>query len=1358
MEGTRGGPGTSDSSLVTPAHMVPIDRTEAGGSPAKDNTSSVAPASGIESEKTTNQKAATGSGLGITHLAVDEKTVDDQLPNMPGPVDRDARFALLTEDEEQVLQTQLSSLEVTGSFFKLYRYADIWDYLITAISVPCAIAAGAALPLLSVLFGQLATAFQLVANDAIAYDDFMSRLTQNVLFYVYIGVAEFGVIYISTAGFTYTGERIAQKIRKEYLRAILRQNIGYFENLGAGEITTRITADTNLIQDGISQKVGLTLTAVATFVSSIIIAYIIDWKLALICTPSILCLVGAMSFGYRFVVKFTSRALQSYGIGAGVAGELISSIRTVTAFGNHERLAEQYDMHLRAAEKYGIRMQIIQAVMGSSLGPIMYMTQGLALWQGSRYLVEGEIRVGQILTVSMAIINGSFSLGSLAPNAQAFTSAVAASAKIYSTIDRQSPLDPSSKEGRTLDRIEGSVELRNIKHVYPSRPEAAVLDGVSLIFPAGRATALVGPSGSGKSTVLSLIERFYNPVRGEIFLDGHNIQSLNLRWLRQQMSLVSQEPILFSTTIFENIKFGLIGTPFERGPDDKLHELIEKAAKMANAHNFITSLPRGYQTPVGEQGFLLSGGQKQRVAIARAIVSDPKILLLDEATSALDSKSEAVVQAALEKAAEGRTTIVIAHRLSTIKSAHNIVVLAEGDIVEQGTHDELLSANGMYSKLVKAQRLHEDKSAQAMEEEEGDATVNREAADDFVSAEKVSNDDLTDKSERIDETLTALAEPQRKKQSHLGTLLSLIKFIASFNRPELKMMIVGIIFVVISGGGQPAQSLVYSKAIATLSLASNLHDQIRHETNLWALLLLVLGIVTWFTNSVHLIIFGVGSEKMIRRARDQAFRTMLRQDISFFDRDENSTGALLSFLSTETKHLAGISGVTLSTILILVTWLSAALVIALALGWKLALVCIAIVPLVLCCGFYRVSMLADFQAQSKQAYEASASYACEVISAIRTVASLCREDHVLATYHRQLALQRRASLFPSLKSSLFYALSQGVYFLSTSLAFWYGGSLLGKHEYSIFQFFVCFTQIIFSVNAAGSIFSNAPDMAKAKGAAADFKKLFDRTPAIDVWSDEGEKIKSVEGTIEFRNVDFRYPTRPAQKVLSDLSFTVKPGQYAALVGASGCGKSTTIALIERFYDVLSGGIYVDGKNISSLNVNSYRSHLALVSQEPVLYQGTIRENILLGSHASEVTEDAIIRACKESNIYDLVLSLPDGLNTMVGSKGNMVSGGQKQRIAIARALLRNPKVLLLDEATSALDSESEEVVQTALDAAARGHTTIAVAHRLSTIQKADVIFVLDQGHIVESGTHHELIRSRGRYFELVKRQSVERSS
>jgi ATP-binding cassette subfamily B (MDR/TAP) protein 1 len=279
-------------------------------------------------------------------------------------------------------------------------------------------------------------------------------------------------------------------------------------------------------------------------------------------------------------------------------------------------------------------------------------------------------------------------------------------------------------------------------------------------------------------------------------------------------------------------------------------------------------------------------------------------------------------------------------------------------------------------------------------------------------------------------------------------------------------------------------------------------------------------------------------------------------------------------------------------------------------------------------------------------------------------------------------------------------------------------------------------------------------MGKAKHAAQELKDLFDLKPTIDTWSSEGASLESVDGTVEFRDVHFRYPTRPEQPVLRGLNLLVKPGQYIALVGASGCGKSTTIALLERFYDPLAGGIFVDGKEISSLNINEYRSYIALVSQEPTLYQGTIRENVLLGADREDVPESEIEFACREANIYDFIMSLPDGFNTVVGSKGSLLSGGQKQRIAIARALLRDPKILLLDEATSALDSESEHVVQAALDKAAKGRTTIAVAHRLSTIQKADIIYVFDQGVIVESGDHSELMKNGGRYSELVNLQSL----
>lgn len=283
-------------------------------------------------------------------------------------------------------------------------------------------------------------------------------------------------------------------------------------------------------------------------------------------------------------------------------------------------------------------------------------------------------------------------------------------------------------------------------------------------------------------------------------------------------------------------------------------------------------------------------------------------------------------------------------------------------------------------------------------------------------------------------------------------------------------------------------------------------------------------------------------------------------------------------------------------------------------------------------------------------------------------------------------------------------------------------------------------------------------MSKAKEAASQLKTLFDRTPSIDSWSKKGDKIdaKAIQGTLEFRDVHFRYPTRPEQPVLQGLNLKVEPGQYVALVGASGCGKSTTISLLERFYDPVAGGIYIDGKDISTLNIADYRSCMALVSQEPTLYQGTIRENILMGASHDNVSDTEIEAVCKEANILDFITSLPDGFSTVVGSKGGLLSGGQKQRIAIARALLRNPKILLLDEATSALDSESEHVVQAALDKAAKGRTTIAVAHRLSTIQKADVIYVFDQGKVVEQGTHAELMKKGGRYCELVNLQALDK--
>lgn len=744
-----------------------------------------------------------------------------------------------------------------------------------------------------------------------------------------------------------------------------------------------------------------------------------------------------------------------------------------------------------------------------------------------------------------------------------------------------------------------------------------------------------------------------------------------------------------------------------------------------------------------------------------------------------------MVQAALEKASEGRTTIAIAHRLSTIKDADNIVVMSQGKIIEQGTHNELLKKQGAYHSLVTAQAIatvNPDVDDTSSSEEENEVELIKKmtshqsipgasGSDGFEADPDDKNIAARLNRQATSKSVSSLAMQNRKapaEEENYSTW-TLIKLLASFNKEEWHWMVLGLFVATLAGFGNPTMSFFFSKIIVSLSVevTPETIPQIRSDASFWCLMYLMLGLSVFILFAGQGTIFAFGSERMIHRVRDRAFRAMLRQDIEFFDRDENTAGALTSFLSTETTHMAGLSGATLGTILMSVSTLVACCVVALAFGWKLALVCIATMPVLLACGFLRVWMLAQFQQRSKKAYDQSAGFAAEAVTAIRTVASLTREEDVLTLYRASIAEQLRVSTTSILRSSTLFAASQSLMFLCFALGFWYGGTLIARGEYNLFQFFIVFSEVIFGAQSAGTIFSFAPDMGKARTAAAGLKRLFDSQPKIDPWSTAGDRVAryggdkedAIRGTIEFRDVHFRYPTRPDVPVLRGLNLSVQPGQYIALVGPSGCGKSTTIALLERFYNPLAGGVYVDGRDISSLNVNDYRAFIALVSQEPTLYAGTIRENILLGAVDAEGVTDAQVEAvCREANIYEFVMSLPDGFATIVGSKGTLLSGGQKQRLAIARALIRDPKILLLDEATSALDSESEHVVQAALDRAAKGRTTIAVAHRLSTIAKADCIYVFEKGGVVEQGTHRELMALGGRYAELVRLQSLEKNA
>ncbi|KDQ25589.1 hypothetical protein PLEOSDRAFT_1097506 [Pleurotus ostreatus PC15] len=1255
------------------------------------------------------------------------------------------------------------------SFTQLFRYATTFELSLNAIGLVTASAAGAAQPLMSLLFGNLVQAFVVFTSAVIgsqqgdadataripqAAADFRRSAANNASYLVYIGLGMFVCTYVYMFTWVYTGEINAKRIRERYLKAVLRQDIAWFDNTGAGEVATRIQTDTHLVQQGISEKVAISLNFMAAFITGFILAYARCWRLALALSSILPCIAIAGGVMNKFMSKYMQESLKHVADGGNLAEEVISTIRTAQAFGSQKTLSALYDGHVEQSQMVDYKSSVVNGAGLSVFFFVIYGSYGLAFSFGTTLINSGNATAGEVINTFLAILIGSFSLALLAPEVQAITNGRGAAAKLYATIDRIPDIDSASTEGLRPTDVQGEIVFEHVNFNYPSRPTVPIVQDLSISFRAGKTAALVGASGSGKSTVISLVERFYDPLSGVVKLDGVNVKDLNLKWLRSQIGLVSQEPTLFATTIRGNVAHGLVNTPFEHASEEEIFKLVKEACVKANADGFISKLPLGYDTLVGERGFLLSGGQKQRIAIARAIVSDPRILLLDEATSALDTQSEGIVQDALDKASAGRTTITIAHRLSTIKNADIIYVMGGGVVLEKGTHDELLSADGAYAKLVHAQKLREHTESSDGDSDTADGSepedMEKQAREEVPLGRKNTGHSLA--SELIEKKLQSKAGKSDEDLS----LYTLFYRMALLNREGWRRYIVGIIAAILTGLVWPAFGIVYAKGINGFSMIEKSERRFAGDRN--ALWLFIIAIISTAAIGIQNYMFSAAAATLTAKLRKLSFKAILRQDIEFFDQEEHSTGSLTSTLSDNPQKVNGLAGITLGAIIQSIATLVGGSVVGLAFGWKLALVGIACTPLLVSAGYIRLRVVVLKDQQNKLAHESSAQLACEAAGSIRTVASLTREDQCIEQYSLSLEEPLRRSNKTALWSNGLYALSQSMVFFVIALVFWYGSRLVSSQEYSTFQFFVCLMSTTFGAMQAGNVFSFVPDVSSARGAGSDIIKLIDSTPEIDAESTEGKMIDKTQtrGRIHFDDIHFRYPTRPGVRVLRGLSLTVEPGTYVALVGASGCGKSTTIQLIERFYDPLAGKIYLDGENISDLNIADYRQQIALVSQEPTLYAGTVRFNILLGAikPESEVTQKELEDACRNANILEFIQSLPDGFDTQVGGKGSQLSGGQKQRIAIARALLRNPKVLLLDEATSALDSNSEKIVQAALDQAAKGRTTIAIAHRLSTIQNADCIYFIKEGRVSEFGTHDQLLGKKGDYYEYVQLQAL----
>ena len=539
-------------------------------------------------------------------------------------------------------------------------------------------------------------------------------------------------------------------------------------------------------------------------------------------------------------------------------------------------------------------------------------------------------------------------------------------------------------------------------------------------------------------------------------------------------------------------------------------------------------------------------------------------------------------------------------------------------------------------------------------------------------------------------------------------------------------------------------AVVFGEVMGLLALTND--DSVQTKRNFFTYMFLVIAVGAGLGAFLQTFAFSVAGERLTFRLRTLSFQAILRKNIGWFDLQENSVGSLCARLSNDASAVQGATGARIGFLLQVSISIIFAVSLSLFYDWKLALASAVFVPIVLLAAILETKI--GMGQNDNKALETSSKIASEALSSIRTVASLGKEDAFHASYMKSLLLSFKQSRRRSPIRGLVFGIANNVTTFASIVSMSYGGYLIQNEDLDYKTVFIIGEALIFGMEMIGQTLAFTPNFGKAKIAAGRIFELLDQK------NDSKDNPQSsfpdfVEGKIEFDDVTFTYPTRPNVSILNGMSAVMLPSKTVAIVGPSGCGKSTVIQLIQRFYDPESGSIKLDNHHLNSMPQDSLRRNIGIVSQEPALFDRTLAENIAYGTdNYRPVTTAEIIEAARKSNIHTFIQSLPMGYETKVGQRGAQLSGGQKQRVAIARALVRNPKVLLLDEATSALDSESEKVVQEALNVASQGRTCISIAHRLSTIQHADIILVVNQGRVLEQGKHDDLIQLKGMYHQL----------